>query len=181
MRRIDRRLVQEFLHPQDGDRILDIGCGPARILRELPTSVEYYGFDIDARYVASAERKYGSRGRFWVGQVGLVALAGLPKFDAVLAVGVLHHLDDRQASDLFRLANEALRPGGRVVTFDPCRTDDDSRLVRFVLNHDRGRGVRRPQEYARLAATAFERVESSVFPAEVRIPYTANVLVCEKT
>jgi len=44
-----RIFVKDYLRPQIGDKILDIGCGTARILDELP-KVEYYGFDANPKY-----------------------------------------------------------------------------------------------------------------------------------
>jgi len=40
--------VENYIRPRDGDRILDIGCGPGDILEFLP-SVEYLGFDVNQR------------------------------------------------------------------------------------------------------------------------------------
>ena len=36
----------------------------------------------------------------------------------VLALGLVHHLDDSEASDLFRLGYTALKPGGRILIVD---------------------------------------------------------------
>ena len=34
------------------------------------------------------------------------------QYDLVLAIGVLHHLDDEQAEEFLNLARSALKPGG---------------------------------------------------------------------
>ena len=53
-------------------------------------------------------------------------------YDLVLAWGVLHHLDDDQAGEFMSLARRGLKPTGRLVTLDPCYTDDQSRLARYL-------------------------------------------------
>src|SRR5262245_54094777 len=116
------RGADEFVHrhirPWPGARILDIGCGLGAILEDLP-SVDYDGFDVDAAYIASARRNYGDRGRFHCEDVRRLDVKE-NAYDIVLAIGVLHHLDDDEARTLVALAWRALVPGGRLVTFDGC-------------------------------------------------------------
>ena len=56
-------LVHEHVRPVSGCRILDVGCGTARILDYLP-NVEYHGFDLSQRYIDDATQRYGARGHF---------------------------------------------------------------------------------------------------------------------
>jgi len=179
VRRLYDRLVADHVAPPPGARILDIGCGPAAILAALPDGVEYHGFDTSERYIAAARKRWGDRGRFWCARVDEATLADLPRVDRVLAVGVLHHLDDGEAKHLFALARAALAPGGRVVTYDPCFTDGQGRLSRALVSRDRGRNVRTPDEYVAIARTAFSRVDATVLDGHLRLPYTAVVLTSE--
>lgn len=41
----NQMFIDTYVRPKSGDKLLDIGCGPADILNFLP-DVEYYGFDI---------------------------------------------------------------------------------------------------------------------------------------
>ena len=100
--------------------MLDIGCGPAEILGELPDDVTYLGFDLSETYIKAAQKRWGARGTFRCAPVDAVTVRELPQVDVVLAVGVLHHLDDGDAERLFTLAGSTLAPGGRVITYDPC-------------------------------------------------------------
>ena len=45
--------VEKYVRAKDGDKILDIGCGPGDILEYLPR-VEYLGFDMNQRYIEKA-------------------------------------------------------------------------------------------------------------------------------
>jgi cyclopropane fatty-acyl-phospholipid synthase-like methyltransferase len=171
-----RRLVRDYLKLAPGARMLDIGCGPAAILGELPEGVEYIGFDSSERYIAAANRRWGTRGTFRCARVDEMALRDLPAVDLVLAVGVLHHLDDGEGARLFQLAHAALGSGGRVVSYDPCLIERQGRIARFLVSHDRGRHVRSPDGYAALARTAFRTVTVAVLEGHLRIPYTAAVV-----
>ena len=100
------------------------------------------------------------------------------KFDVVIAHGVLHHLDDDAAATLFGVARRALKPGGRLVTFDGCFAEGQSALARLFLSLDRGRHVRSRDAYERLARGEFDQVESFVRHDLIRIPYTHLIMEC---
>ncbi len=99
-------------------------------------------------------------------------------FDIVLALGVLHHLDDDEAVALFQLARDAMKPGARLVTIDGVWTDDQSEVVKYLLSRDRGRFVRSQDGYRELAAKVFSNIESVIRHDMLRIPYTVVILKC---
>jgi SAM-dependent methyltransferase len=115
-------IIGDCLEIQSGCKILDIGCGPARILERLPDSVEYVGFDPSEKYIEAARSRYGRSPlrSFHVQGIDEADLGGnTGYFDVVLAIGVLHQLDDDQAAKVFRLAKLALTGGG--VSLSGCR------------------------------------------------------------
>jgi SAM-dependent methyltransferase len=175
-RQLYRRLVGEHIRPASGMRVLDIGCGPAEILGELSSDVTYLGFDLSEKYIAAARKRWGARGSFHCAPVNDMTVRELPQVDVVLAVGVLHHLDDGEAERLFTLAASALAPGGRVVTYDPCFSPNQGTIARFLVSRDRGRHVRSPDGYEGLARRVFPRVNATLLDGHLRVPYTATVL-----
>ena len=56
-----RSLIQNHVRAKPGDKVIDIGCGSAEVLRYLP-DVDYIGIDINPDYIAFARRTYGSKG-----------------------------------------------------------------------------------------------------------------------
>ena len=58
----------------------------------------------------------GDRGEFACQRVSDATLAHGPGFDVVIASGIVHHLEDDEALQLFRLSLAALKPGGRLIT-----------------------------------------------------------------
>ncbi len=166
-----RRFVRDFLHPVPGTRILDIGCGTGAILGYLPEGVDYVGYDLNPRYIEEARRKYPGRGRFFCARVE-EAPEEPGGFDLVLAIAILHHLDDPEADRLIASAYRHLRPGGALVTLDPVRHPGQSPVARLLVALDRGRRVRTPEGYRDLASPYFPSVETVLLTDLLPIPYS---------
>lgn len=170
--------VSQFVRPFSGMAILDIGCGPADILAYLPI-VNYWGFDISEGYIAQARNTFGTRGHFHCKQLQVDDLNGLPKFDVALSIGLLHHLDDPVALNVLLLAYQALKPGGRLLTVDPCLDPAQSSIARFLVRNDRGQNVREKSGYEALALGVFKAPKVEV-RHQAWIPYTHCIMECEK-
>ena len=172
------RYFAEYVTPLAGEKVLDLGCGPADVLDCLP-AVNYTGLDISAEYINAAKSSFGGRGRFQCADVGIATLAEeRGTFDLVMANGVLHHLDDGRAAKLVHLAHLALRPDGRLITCDGCYTPEQSKIARWLLGKDRGKFVRTQTEYLRLTSEGFRKVESHLRHDLLRIPYTHVIMCC---
>jgi SAM-dependent methyltransferase len=171
------RYVSEYVRPQAGDRILDIGCGPGDILNHLP-QVQYLGVDVDAQYIAAARRRFGNRGEFRCESATETVLREPASFDIVMANGVLHHLDDDEANKVLTLARSALKSTGRLVAHDGAFVAEQSAIEALLLKMDRGRFVRTPDQYVRLARQAFDQVEGVVRRGLLRSPYTHHIMTC---
>jgi SAM-dependent methyltransferase len=173
------RYVREFVRPFPGCRILDIGCGPADILEYLPQSVgAYAGFDMNPGYIEAARRRWGGRGSFRCEKVEAATLPAGEAYDIVLANGIVHHLDDAEAGQLFAIARLALKPGGRLVTYDNVYLEGQHWFARWLIGRDRGRAVRTRAAYEALAHASFPRVDSAVLHDTLRVPYTILIMTC---
>ena len=178
-RRRRRRLVTEVLRVPEKGRVLDIGCGTANVLAHLGHDVEYVGFDGSAAYVAHARRRYADRdATFHEKQIEVADIDDLGQFDRVIATGILHHLDDTAAVQLFELARSALREGGALMTLDPCFVPNQRAIARRMVGNDRGEFVRSIERYPELAKCHFDRVEAEHRSDLLRIPYDHCVMLC---
>ncbi len=174
-----KTLVSEYIRPEAGSRILEIGCGPGNIAEYLQQS-EYVGFDISSRYVKMARKRF-PRAQFVCERVEKFSLAEQQSFDSVLGIGIVHHLDDLEATQLFQIAHDALKPGGKLITLDGVWTEPQSAAARWFLARDRGKFVRNELEYVRLASAVFANVKPTVRQDLLRIPYTHLILECVRS
>ncbi|HBK52931.1 MAG: class I SAM-dependent methyltransferase [Syntrophomonas sp.] len=172
--------VNEYIKPEAGNRILDIGCGPADILEYLPEYIEYIGFDMSAEYIEAARKRFGHRGRFICQLLSLKIIEQMELFDLVIAIGVLHHLDNTHAENLFTLAQKALKPGGRLITIDPVFYSGQSRWERYLISKDRGEFVRSEQEYRSLIPQGFSANKTVIRRGLLRMPYSLMFMECCK-
>lgn len=176
--RIRRVLVQDFLRPREGQRVLDIGCGTAEILEFMPP-VEYVGFDPNPGYVEKARQRAGAGAKLVCDRVSEVSLAEHAPFDLVIALFVLHHLDETEARQLFATAVHHLAPGGLLLTADPCFVPGQNPFARFLISRDRGAFVRNEAGYRGLAG-GLSPLESTVRHDLLTVPYSHCILTYRK-
>lgn len=122
----------------------------------LPEYINYYGFDLSHEYIDNAKKKYGDRGSFFCASVTDPVDFLDIQFDICIIMGVLHHLSDEEVQSLFTAVLPKLKNSGRLITLDPCFSGQQNMISRFLITHDRGRNVRTPEQYSKLAEEFFE-------------------------
>lgn len=167
--------VSEYICPKVADRVLDVGCGTADILNFMPP-VDYIGLDYEPNYIESARKRFGNRATFFCKDVTLMAEEQFEPFDIVLATGVLHHLSDAEAISLLSSCKKLLKPSGRMITYDGCRTANQHPFDTWMLDNDRGQFVRNKAQYIELVSSVFPGVEFHLRTNLLRIPYTHAIM-----
>jgi cyclopropane fatty-acyl-phospholipid synthase-like methyltransferase len=171
-------VVRDFIRPQPGENVLDIGCGPATMLNYLD-GVIYTGIDFNEAYIGEAKARFGDRGKFHVQSVDDLALESGQVFDTVLAIALLHHLSDEQSHSLFAGARKCLRKGGKLITLDCAWTTPQNPIAKLLIKMDRGRNIRTREGYEKLARAVFPAVDSVVRTDLNRFPYTHCIMTCQ--
>ncbi len=177
--RVRRELVEKYVKPRPGLRVLDVGCGPGDLIQSLP-GVAYTGIDLSEAYIASAKRRFGHLGRYYASRVDDLDPVETGSFDVIIAKSLIHHIDEDEALHLFKVASDILAEDGRLVTLDAAYTPDMSKASRFVVSRDRGQSILTPDGYERLARRAFENVTTAVHHDLLRIPYTHVFMSCSQ-
>jgi cyclopropane fatty-acyl-phospholipid synthase-like methyltransferase len=173
------RLVREHLEVRPGEKLLDVGCGPGRLVRHLP-AVDYVGLDGDCRYLERARRLHPGRRFERVDVSAPDAWSERSDFDIVVASGLLHHLSDPAARGAIGYCHDRLRSGGRLVTLDCALEEAQPLAARWLARADRGRFVRAGVEYLGLVKAAFPDAAITVRHDLLRTPYTHAIIVGHK-
>jgi SAM-dependent methyltransferase len=167
--RLRYRCLDE-LDLKPGETVLDLGCGPAYYLGRLPRDVRYFGFDTSTRYIEHARKRWGDAPQFRDELFTEAHAEQLPPINAVMLLGLLHHLSDEQCRQLLTLVGRALAPGGRVISVDPCFEPTQGRISHWMSANDRGGYVREPEGFTGLAREFFKDVDGDVLNTTTRIP-----------
>jgi 2-polyprenyl-3-methyl-5-hydroxy-6-metoxy-1,4-benzoquinol methylase len=114
-------ILRRLLRASGAKTLLDAGCGPASMLRQLvDLGLDFYGFDLTAEMVDEAQRTMSLYGipceRFWRGSVVKAGDFRRPAggYDAAICFGVLPHLPENLDEVAISNLHAALAPGGLV-------------------------------------------------------------------
>lgn len=143
-KRIDAYL-REVSGSVAGKTVLDYGCGRGEVsLEYLRHGATVYGIDIASNYIETASESAAAEGypahrfRFEVMDAHELRFDA-ETFDYVIGNGILHHLDaDRAMKEIHRV----LKPGGRVLLFEPLAGNPLLKLFRWVTPRARTKDER---------------------------------------
>jgi arsenite methyltransferase len=116
-----RRLVREALAAVDGERVLDVGCGPGfyatELLMDVGPSGTVVGVDRSAQMLAAARKRSAGHENiaFREGEANALPVDD-EAFDAALCVQVLEYVPDVPGA--LAEMHRAVHRGGRVVVWD---------------------------------------------------------------
>ena len=160
-------------------KILDIGCGPAQILEQIPRC-DYYGYDIDQRSIQYAKKKYRQKNyHFYCKKFNKTEIKKLPKFDFVIFFGILHHLSNKEADKMLTLCKRIMKKNSKLLTEDPILVEKQNIIAKFLIEKDRGTNVRQKKEYINLLKKHFKKIKNKV-THQFFIPYTWFTTICSK-
>jgi|SRR5688500_11364917 SAM-dependent methyltransferase len=161
------RYVDKYGLADPGERVGDIGCGPADMLRYLGPGRRpafYLGVDISQAYLDAARARANKAGvesefaRMDLDRIPhdaavrqqLVDLLDRHRITTALLLGVVHHINDEAARTTIDLIHSASTVR-KLITWDVVYLPG-RRLNNFLCDQDRGQFVRTEPAYDALAA-----------------------------
>jgi SAM-dependent methyltransferase len=177
-----RILLREYIKSDGNKRVLDLCCGTCDILPYLDF-FEYIGVDSSEKYIDHCKRKFTKfkNTAFISEDVGMFlnkTSSSGAKFDIVLLLGGMHHIDDNSLINILQGIQKQLAPDGRLITIDGCFEPHLSRFMKMLLANDRGRFVRTKDEWVKIFTSVFKDYKYDVRANLYHIPY--NVIIFYK-
>jgi SAM-dependent methyltransferase len=167
--------IHDYLTFEEGQCVIDIGCGPGFLVDHLPTGIRYHGFDIDRTYIDYAQSHFSAKGSFYCGVFDAERAATVGPADIVMMNGLIHHLDQEAALATLRAARRGLKHDGTVFTLDGCFRVGQSPIASWLLRNDRGQFVRDENGYRALLGSVFHKVTIHIREDLSWVPYTFAV------
>jgi len=155
---IDLRGLAAFCSIGPSDRVFDLGCGTAQLLKYLRFG-QYLGVDLDPAALKRAARFSSPHIRFLPGNGWDAAFRDLSPTVALM-IGVVHHVSDEDFCliiDRLRVCAASLQ---RIIAFEVSYFPR-AFFNNFMSRLDRGCHVRRPEEYERLFGLCGLRIQRS--------------------
>jgi SAM-dependent methyltransferase len=135
-------------------RVLDVACGPGTNTGHF-AHVEYLGIDVNEEYVRDAKKKWG---RDFVAvdarDLDRVCKQG---FDFILINSFLHHLNNKDVSDVLESLHAKLTSDGYIHILELVLPEPPS-IARLLARWDRGEFARPLNEWHSLLSQSFAPV-----------------------
>jgi SAM-dependent methyltransferase len=171
--------INPFLRPDS--MVLDVGCGTGEIILYLNPVKKYLGVDRNAGYIKKALNRLNNKNIFFKcldlnDNKCKVELNG--EWDAILMVGLLHHMSDEEGENLIKVLTELMNINTTLFILEPIYTNRQSKLSRYIVSKDRGRNVRELSGYLRLLQD-FSEIKHEIDLHPIRIPYAGVMFQCK--
>lgn len=142
----DYSLVKKIILKYRGTpkSVLDLGSGNG-YLASLFSPKSYVGYEIDRKLVKESRIAYP---KYDFRQADATKLNLERKFDLILVIGVIHHLNDKQFEDVLGVIDKHISRKGKVIILEAISPISEFNLVGRVIRYlDRGEHVRSVDAY----------------------------------
>lgn len=145
--------------------ILDVGCGPAEIVRYLrnENQISYVGIDTNKEMIEKLKRKYPSL-NFYLVDVDhddLPSPVSNSKFDTILLIAVIEHL--KCPERLLRKASELLNYNGKLIVTTATPNGEHVHNILAIFGITSREAVREHKSAAR-SAYSFQAMSDLILP-----------------
>lgn len=173
-----KNYTKDYLKLKDGDKVLDLGCGTANMVKYFPSGVkiDYTGIDFQKNYIDYCSKKYKNYTFICKNLLDEINLD--KKFNIIYSEAVLAAISDEQIYKMFVTIQKHSDKNTRIILSDMNYKEDASFLMRFLQSNERNKNVRRKDDYIKLLTDYFNIDKVYELDNVYRIPYSKVVFEC---
>ena len=148
----DKLIISKYFI--NNKKTLDFGCGMGQF-SILFDKDKYYGIDTDKEYIDFCKKK--NKGNFSLIKEVPPYNFQDKEFEQIIVFAVIHHINDKVLKSIFEEFYRILKKNGRIIIMDHfIKKDQRNFFCRFLINFDRGRYFRNPDNIISLLKKRFE-------------------------
>lgn len=129
-----------------GKKILDWGCGPARVVRHLPELLSdkhlIYGTDYNNQYINWCRKNLNGIS-FTANELSPPLSFNENFFDVIYSISILTHLSEKKHAEWVNEINRVLKPGGILIITTQGSAYKNKMLSNEIIEFDKGNIVTR--------------------------------------
>lgn len=150
---IIKRIFRKFLEQANNNNVLELGCGTG-INAPHFSKKGYMGIDIQPDLV-NFSKKHHPGYKFLVGDVTKIRLK--KKFPTIIVVGVIHHLNDKEACKMVETIRVHLKKNGNVLILEAIPPIFKWNIIgQLDRKLDKGAFIRNLNDYKKFFAGKFK-------------------------
>ncbi len=160
-----------------GKKVLDLGCGYGRMLESMNGYEKYVGIDYSNLYIEKAKKLFSDRDNieFICTDLNEYVNKSDERFDIVMMVGVMHHLNNKEIDNAMKNIKKLLKEDGLFVSYDGAYTDNMNPVAKFMLKNDRGKYVRHERVWRKLMKKYWKDYSYRIRTDVLRVPYSVII------
>lgn len=177
--KIDFKIIYDHLQVEEGDIVVDIGCGMGNALEYIHTFSEYHGFDTDTVALQEFKKNYSDNRICLYNRCFESEDASKINPSKICMFGLLHHLSDEEVRILFDSVHRS-RSLKRIVTCDVFYEDNKKwrgNINNFLTKLDRGKFGRKIEHYKQLVPEHLNINKEIIFKAGYFVKLFAMVIL----
>ncbi|MAG47616.1 hypothetical protein CL617_03345 [archaeon] len=156
-------------------KTLDFGCGAGQF-SPLFYSKEYYGVDVDEKYIDFCKKK--RKGNFSQIPTSPPYSFNEKFFDQILLSAVIHHINKKTLTTISQELKRILKDNGKLMILDHFRIEKQRNIFcKFLVYLDRGNFFRNPEEVINIFSEDFKVERKQLFKNSM---YKDYVLIFSK-
>lgn len=172
-----KRYIKNYIHPQKGDKILELACGAGNVYSLFPLKDVYYtGIEYSQNYVAFAKKKYPEQTFICADVTQDFKVDN--EYDIIYAEAIISAIPDEKVLKMFELIKKCSNSKTRIILSDMNYRKSAPFIERFLMENERNEYVRTKEDYIKLISNYFKIDKISIDEKPYNIPYQKIIFEC---